>query len=62
MPTGTNVVHTDPDSLGGTPVFVGTHVPAQTLFHYLEGGETLDELLRRWIWSASPKCMTAGVT
>jgi hypothetical protein len=29
--------------LGGTPVFVGTRVPAQTLFDYLEGGDTLDE-------------------
>ena len=41
------VVHTDPDILGGTPVFVGTRVPAQTLFDYLEGGETLDEFLHQ---------------
>jgi uncharacterized protein (DUF433 family) len=26
----------------GTPVFRGTRVPAQTLFDYLEGGETLE--------------------
>ena len=42
------VVHTDPDILGGTPVFVGTRVPAQTLFDYLEGGETLDEFLHQF--------------
>lgn len=39
------VVHSDPEILGGTPVFIGTRVPVQTLFDYLEGGETLDEFL-----------------
>ncbi len=39
------VIHSDPDTLGGTPVFVGTRVPVQSLFDYLEGGETLDEFL-----------------
>jgi uncharacterized protein (DUF433 family) len=29
----------------GTPVFRGTRVPVQTLFDYLEGGETLDDFL-----------------
>ena len=42
------VVHTDPDILGGAPVFVGTRVPVQSLFEYLEGGETLDEFLRQF--------------
>jgi uncharacterized protein (DUF433 family) len=40
------VIHSDPDILSGTPVFVGTRVLAQTLFDYLEGGDTLDEFLR----------------
>ena len=35
------VIHSDPEILGGTPVFVGTRVPAQTLFEYLEGGTPL---------------------
>lgn len=39
------VVHSDPEILGGTPVFVGTRVPFQTLLDYLEGGDTLDEFL-----------------
>jgi uncharacterized protein (DUF433 family) len=39
------VVHSDPEILGGTPVFVGTRVPLQSLFDYLEGGDTLDEFL-----------------
>ncbi|MGH8336975.1 MAG: DUF433 domain-containing protein [Gammaproteobacteria bacterium] len=43
-----DVVHTDPEIMSGTPVFVGTRVPAQSLFDYLEGGETLDEFLRQF--------------
>ena len=42
------VVHSDPEILGGTPVFVSTRVPVQSLFDYLEGGETLDEFLRQF--------------
>jgi uncharacterized protein (DUF433 family) len=40
-----NVIHSDPGILGGTPVFVGTRVPAQALIDYLEGGHPLDEFL-----------------
>jgi uncharacterized protein (DUF433 family) len=39
------VVHSDPDILGGTPVFVGTRVPVRTLLDYLAAGDTLDEFL-----------------
>jgi uncharacterized protein (DUF433 family) len=42
------VVHRDPDILGGTPVFVGTRVPVRSLFDYLESGETLDEFLHQF--------------
>jgi len=31
--------------MGGTPVFSGTRVPVQTLFEYLEAGDTIDEFL-----------------
>jgi len=48
MSTRQAVIHSDPEILGGTPVFVGTRVPVQTLFDYLEGGETLDEFLRQF--------------
>ncbi|MBN9119486.1 MAG: DUF433 domain-containing protein [Planctomycetes bacterium] len=44
MPVGP-VVHSDPDILGGTPVFVGTRVPVQTLLDYLQAGEPLGEFL-----------------
>lgn len=42
------IVHSDPDILGGTPVFVGTRVPVKSLFDYLEGGDTLDEFLAQF--------------
>jgi len=42
------IIHSDPEILSGTPVFVGTRVPVQSLFDYLEGGETLDEFLRQF--------------
>src|SRR5271169_6558631 len=42
------IVHSDPDILGGTPVFIGTRVPVRSLFDYLEGGDTLDEFLRQF--------------
>jgi uncharacterized protein (DUF433 family) len=31
-----SVIHRDPEIMGGTPVFVGTRVPFQTLLDYLE--------------------------
>ena len=45
MPSKSDIVVKDPEILGGTPVFRGTRVPVQTLFDYLEGGETLEDFL-----------------
>jgi uncharacterized protein (DUF433 family) len=39
------IVHSDPEVVSGTPVFVGTRVPAKALIDYLTGGETIDEFL-----------------
>jgi len=38
-------VHSDPDILGGTPVFFGTRVPFRALMDYLEEGQPLSEFL-----------------
>jgi uncharacterized protein (DUF433 family) len=38
-----HIVHSDPDIMSGAPVFIGTRVPLQTLFDYLEGEEGLNE-------------------
>jgi len=40
-----SVVHSDPEILGGTPVFVGTRVPVQALIDYIQGGHTLERFL-----------------
>jgi uncharacterized protein (DUF433 family) len=45
MTSPSRVVHSDPDILGGTPVFVGTRVPMKTLLDYLEAGDSLDEFI-----------------
>lgn len=45
MPIEQQVIHSDPEILGGTPVFVGTRVPVQTLLDYLEAGRPLAEFL-----------------
>jgi len=45
VPTVTTVVHSDPEILGGVPVFVGTRVPFRNLIDYLEGGYNLEEFL-----------------
>jgi len=39
------IVHSDPEILGGTPVFVGTRVPVQALLDFLEGGDTIEDFL-----------------
>jgi uncharacterized protein (DUF433 family) len=39
------IIHSDPEILGGTPVFIGTRVPLRNLIDYLEGGYSLDEFL-----------------
>ena len=45
MTNQTSVIHSDPEILGGTPVFVGTRVPLRNLFFYLVRGHSLDEFL-----------------
>jgi uncharacterized protein (DUF433 family) len=40
-----NLITSSPEIMGGTPVFSGTRVPVQTLFEYLEAGDTIDDFL-----------------
>jgi uncharacterized protein (DUF433 family) len=40
-----SIVTCSQEIMGGTPVFSGTRVPVQTLFDYLEAGETIDDFL-----------------
>jgi len=39
------VIHSDPNILGGTPVFRGTRVPLKNLVDYLASGDSLEEFL-----------------
>jgi uncharacterized protein (DUF433 family) len=41
-----SVIHSDPEIMGGTPVFVGTRVPLATLLDYLGAGQPLSEFLK----------------
>lgn len=40
-----SVITSDSSIMGGTPVFRGTRVPVQTLFDYLEAGNSISEFL-----------------
>lgn len=39
------ILSSDPNVMGGTPVFAGTRVPVQTVLDYLEAGESIDDFL-----------------
>jgi uncharacterized protein (DUF433 family) len=42
------IIHSDPEIMGGTPVFVGTRVPLQNLIDSLEGGESVEKFLEAY--------------
>jgi uncharacterized protein (DUF433 family) len=44
LPNG-SVVHSDPEIMGGTPVFVGTRVPVQALIDHLDLDDGIGEFL-----------------
>ncbi len=37
--SGNNLIESDTEKLGGTPVFRGTRVPIKNLFDYIERGD-----------------------
>lgn len=45
MSHGSDIITVNPEILGSQPVFNGTRVPVESLFDYLESGETLDSFL-----------------
>ena len=42
---GLSVISQSSDVMGGTPVFIGTRVPIETLFDYLKAGESINDFL-----------------
>ncbi len=55
----TTVVHSDPDILGGVPVFAGTRVPVRALIDYLGGGQPLSEFLEDFPTVTREQAVTA---
>ena len=53
------VVTSDPQIMSGTPVFVGTRVPFQTLLDYLEAGQPLSEFLEDFPTVSRERAITA---
>jgi uncharacterized protein (DUF433 family) len=43
--TTEHVYHSDPEILGGAPVFKGTRVPVQSLFDHLMAGDSIEFFL-----------------
>ncbi|MGH7772898.1 MAG: DUF433 domain-containing protein [Candidatus Binatia bacterium] len=39
------VISSNPNVMGGTPVFRGTRVPVQTLLDYLKAGDSISDFL-----------------
>jgi uncharacterized protein (DUF433 family) len=59
MQTMIPAVHSDPEILGGVPVFIGTRVPVQNLFDYLSAGDSLDDFLRSFPTVARKQAIAA---
>jgi uncharacterized protein (DUF433 family) len=43
-------VHSDPQVMGGTPVFVGSRLPIETVLACVDAGVPWDRLLDSWPW------------
>ena len=54
-----SVVHSDPEISGGIPVFRGTRVPVQSLFDFLEGGETIEQFLDQLLSASKEQALAA---
>jgi uncharacterized protein (DUF433 family) len=53
------LVVSDPDILGGTPVFAGTRIPVRVLFERLASGDSLAEILEAYPGLARDQAIAA---
>ena len=44
------LIHSDPDILGGVPVFIGSRLPIATLLECVNAGDSWDRLVESWPW------------
>ncbi|PYS68796.1 MAG: hypothetical protein DMF73_16075 [Acidobacteria bacterium] len=40
------IIQSNPEILGGVPLFTGTRVPVRSLFDHLEAGDSIDDFLK----------------
>ena len=59
MTLTSRIVYSDPDILGGTPVFVGTRVSMRTLLDYLEAGDSLEVFLDHFLSVSREQAISA---
>lgn len=52
-------VHSDPEIVSGTPVFIGTRVPVRTLFDHLVAGDSLEVFLDDFLSVSREQAITA---
>jgi uncharacterized protein (DUF433 family) len=53
------LITSDPEIMGGTPVFRSTRVPLKNLFDYIETGETIEAFLRSFPSVSREQVMSA---
>jgi uncharacterized protein (DUF433 family) len=51
------IIHSDPEIMSGTTVFVGTRVPIRTLIDYIEGDHPLSDFLDDFPTVTKPQVM-----
>jgi uncharacterized protein (DUF433 family) len=52
-------IHSDPEVMGGTPVFAGSRLPIRTLLACVDAGEDWDRLVRSWPFLTRPHVTAA---
>lgn len=54
-----SVIHKDPETMGGMPIFRGTRVPVDNLFDALEHGKSIDDFVESFPTVTREKAIAA---
>lgn len=52
-----DVIQSNPNVLGGTPVFKGTRVPVEVFFDHMEAGVTIEEFIKDFSTVSKQQCV-----
>jgi uncharacterized protein (DUF433 family) len=52
-----DVIQSNPNILGGTPVFKGTRVPVEVFFDHIESGVTIEEFIQDFSTVTKEQCI-----